>query len=201
MHQMMKRLADARRETASLRSRDGQHDVVRMLEVMVELMELWSEPGKERAFLAAWRVWSHYRARLGGREPRGRRRRSRPRAARGKRAATSAARRDVEAFKTGNRHQVELKTLLIRILDHLRRECCEPEQAAFFEHWRAVFRVYRRVLGEPEMATRQAHAVLAQLLDLEAGDLTERRLEFVLGRRKAKKAAAVKSPIGIRIRR
>jgi hypothetical protein len=125
----------------------------------------------------------------------------RTRQARRNRRRVAAARRGVEGFKTRNRHQVELKTLLIRILDHMRRECCEPGQAPFFEHWRAVYRVYRRILGEPEMATRQASDVLARLLELEPDDLTERRLDFVLGRRKAKKAAGVECPVGIRIRR
>ncbi len=91
------------------------------------------------------------------------------------------ARREVEAFEARNRHQTELKTLLILILDHISR--LPPSD---LEHWWAVARVYRRVLAAPEMATSKAWAVLSRLLDLRADQLTKRRLEHVLGRRKPK---------------
>ncbi len=94
------------------------------------------------------------------------------------------ARRGVESFEAGNVHQTELRRLLILILDHMTFEHCKPGEGPDFERWWAVVRTYRRILATPEMASRGARSVLNNLLELEPDKLTQRHLEYALGRRK-----------------
>ncbi len=94
--------------------------------------------------------------------------------------AYGAFRRQVQACAALAPAQVELKTLLLAMLDRLRR------RATAFGHWRPYLEVYRRLLTSPELASPRGQRVLDQLLDLPAGELTERRLELLLDRRKPK---------------
>ncbi len=96
----------------------------------------------------------------------------------------ASARRAVLAFTAGIDPQRELKALLLRIFDHLRREHCRPGGASGFERWWAVVRVYRRILAAPELASKGAWTRLDYLLSLTADELTGRRLELASGRRK-----------------
>ncbi len=66
------------------------------------------------------------------------------------------------------------------MLDRLRR------QPSAIGRWRPYLEVYRRLLTSPELASPRGQRVLDQLLDLPAGELTERRLELLLDRRKPK---------------
>lgn len=94
------------------------------------------------------------------------------------------ARRDVEAFATRNIYQAELRTVVLVIVDHMRREHCTAGEEAEFERWWAVLEIYRRVLAAPEMAAASARTVLPKVLGLDHDKLTEQRLEHALGRRK-----------------
>ncbi len=94
------------------------------------------------------------------------------------------ARRGVEAFATRKIYQAELKIVVMVIVDHMRREHCLLGEEADFERWWSVLEIYRRILAAPEMAAASARTVLPKLLRLEHGQLTEQRLEDVLGRRK-----------------
>ena len=96
----------------------------------------------------------------------------------------AAAFQGVDRFEPRNRHQLELRTVLIWLLEYMRRVCCQPGRAPVFEHWWAVAKVYARVLAAPEMATRKAWGIKTKLLELRANELTERRLQLILGRRK-----------------
>ncbi len=96
------------------------------------------------------------------------------------------ARCDVEAFEPRNVYQAELRNLLFAAIDHVRREHCKPGEEADFGRWWNILETYRRILAEPEMATPSARSILPKVLDLEPDELTERRLEHALGRRKPK---------------
>ncbi len=111
----------------------------------------------------------------------------------------AGALQDVADFEPRNRHQAELRTLLIWLFDHLRRECCAPDRGAAFEHWWQVAKVYARVLACPEMATRKAWEIKTRLLELKAEELTERRLAQILGRRKRRDQAEQEKTWGLLI--
>lgn len=96
------------------------------------------------------------------------------------------ARRRIVAFRPVNVYQKQLRKLLLVITDHLRRRCGRPGEPAF-ERWWRVLEVYLRMLETPEMAAPKARRVLPKLLELVADDLTERRLQLVLGRRTRKR--------------
>lgn len=101
----------------------------------------------------------------------------------GRRRPLYRALRDVKDFRPRNPPQAELRALLLRILIHLQRQ---PEGSREAARWWPVVRVYLRVLKSPEMASRKARRILDRLLALQADRLTERRLEFVLGRRRSR---------------
>ncbi len=96
------------------------------------------------------------------------------------------ARREVEALDPRNIYQDELGTLLLAMIDHVRREHCKPGAAADFGRWWVVLEIYRRVLSAPEMFGASARTVLPKVLDLAHDELTERRLDYALGRLKPK---------------
>ncbi len=76
--------------------------------------------------------------------------------------------------------QAELRTLLLAMLDRLRR------RPSAIGRWRPYLEVYRRLLSAPELASPRGQKMLDELLELRADELTERRLELVLDRRKPK---------------
>ncbi len=80
----------------------------------------------------------------------------------------ASARRVIEPFETVNRYQQELKALLTTMMDYMEGAHCRPgtrlDEERDFDRWMGIVKRYWRALESPEMASRRARTVLAELL-------------------------------------
>ncbi len=79
-----------------------------------------------------------------------------------------AARRVIEPFEPINPCQLEVKAILIVMMDHLEREYCQPgaplDEERAFDHWMWRLKRFWRALESPAMAGGRARTVLSMLL-------------------------------------
>ena len=86
-------------------------------------------------------------------------------------------RRSIERFEPRNPYQRQLRSLLIRMMLHIERDCPPPgvtplDYSRDFHSWWRILHIYRWILLSPAMATRRARAVLDKLLKLDEHELT-----------------------------
>lgn len=79
-----------------------------------------------------------------------------------------AVRRAVEPFEPTNPCQLEVKAILVAMMDHMERAYCQPgaplDEERAFDHWMWRLKRFQRALESPELASAQARAALSALL-------------------------------------
>ncbi|MCP3956932.1 MAG: hypothetical protein GY719_03680 [bacterium] len=74
------------------------------------------------------------------------------------------ARDEVRGFAPANPAQRHLRGLLLSMIRHMERNCCQPGRRQDFARWWRAVQCYRQLLTSPVMASRRARTVLAEVL-------------------------------------
>ena len=97
------------------------------------------------------------------------------------RQVLAEVRDEVAGFLPGNAAQHHLQGLLLSMLRHMERNCCQPGKRQDFARWWHAVECYHQLLMSPVMASTRARTVLAEVL---ASSCATRRTPLSLQRQK-----------------